>query len=130
MVKEVSEKQIKQFPGGSYILARLYAKLFSSKHLTKFTMKVGEKHSLVFSNIPAFVQPTHLYGMELNRMYLMLSSLGTLTSGISLISVMDQINCNVTSDEMQIKDLDLFVSIFNRKIQEHGIGQEEKEKKE
>ena len=56
--------------------------------------------------------------------------MGTMASGILLFSVMDRLSCTIATDELQIKDFELFVSIFNRKIKEHGIEFDEKRKKE
>lgn len=126
MAKDLSENQIKRSPGGSFFLAKMYVKLMSITSLAKFNLKFGTKHSFIFSNVPAFVMPTHLCGMELQRIYLLITGTGPLATGISLISVTDQIQCNICSDVSQIKDLDLFVSIFNRKITEHGIAYNDK----
>lgn len=42
---------------------------------------------------------------------------------------MDRVQFSVTTDEVQIKELDELMSIFNRKIQEKGIEHDEKKKK-
>ena len=81
----------------------------------------GTKHSFVLSNIPGFVKPLHLCGHQLQRMWLIPSGMGTMASGILLFSVMDRLSCTIASDELQIKDFDLFLTIFNRKIKEHGL---------
>lgn len=103
---------------------------YSFSLIAKVISGYGKKHSLIFSNVPAFVKPVHVCGYELSRIYLIPSGMGSMATGIMLISVMDQIQCNIASDIAQIEDLDLFVSIFNRKITELAIEYEDKQKKE
>lgn len=89
----------------------------------------GKKHSFVLSNVPGFMKPVHLCGHELQRLYMITSGPGTCATSIFLFSVMDRVQFSVTTDEVQIKELDELMSIFNRKIQEKGIEHDEKKKK-
>ena len=124
--QKMARNQLKKFPGAMFLLLKLYVKCFTLKRISKLTMDYGEKHSLVLSNIPGLVKPIHLCGNQISRLYIIPTSMGTLASGFVLFSVMDKLQCNISTDELQIEDFDLFLEIFNQKIKDLGIEHEGK----
>ena len=108
-----------------YILLSLYSKCFSIKRITGIMNDYGAKHNMVMSNIPGFLKPIHIDGNQISKFFCIATSMGTLNSSIVLFSIMDQLTCNISTDELQIENFDLFVDIFNRKIKELGIDHDE-----
>ena len=54
-------------------------------------------------------------------MYFLASGVGNMATTVFLSSLEDTINLNITSDKLQISDIDMFIDIFNKKIKELGL---------
>lgn len=81
----------------------------------------GSKHTLTFSNVPGFVKPISFGGNQLRRMFFMASAPGALATTIGIVSIMNRIQFNLTSDTAQVDDIDAFMDIFNKLVEKHGI---------
>ena len=51
----------------------------------------------------------------------MASASGALATTISIVSVMNRIQLNITSDTAQVDDIEHFINLFNQKIEQYGI---------
>ena len=54
-------------------------------------------------------------------MFFMGSASGALATTISIVSIMNRIQLNLTADTAQIDDIDTFMNIFNKQVEKFGV---------
>ena len=109
-------------PFGMYTIMQFYNMVCPSMFTNWVFRQSGNKHTLLFTNVAAYVKPVHYAGGGLSRRFFFLGSgSGNIATTLSLVSVLKRLQLCVTSDETQIEDVPQFVQLFNDEITALGL---------
>ena len=90
--------------------------------------KAGKKHTILFSNVPGFLEQVNYGGgSPAKRFFTLGSGPSNLATSINIVSIHKRAQVCVTSDESQIEDVPKFVGYFSEIIEELGIEYNEEE---
>lgn len=113
---EMSKMKKSLVPGGFYMLIRFYNTFLPQFFVDKVSKSGGSKYSMIFTNVPGFVKPVYFSGKPAKRLFYCGTASGNLSSGFSIVSVLDRAQLCVTSDESQIEDIPLLIKFINEEI--------------
>ena len=103
-------------PGGFYMLIWFYNMCLPQFFVSKIGKSSGSKYSLVFTNVPGFVKPVYYGGKVAKRLFYCATANGNLSTGFSIVSILDRAQLTITSDESQISDIPLLMKFINKEI--------------
>ena len=74
-------------PGAIYNLVQFYVMFLPSIIVGGIATEAGEKHTLLYTNVPGFVKPVYFGGQPVKKQYLVTGGLGNICTGIAIISI-------------------------------------------
>lgn len=119
--KQMNDLKRSSRPGAFYTLLEFYSCFMPQWFCNTVSQASGAKHSIMFSNVPGYMKPTYYLGSLAKRFYYSGVGTGNISSGIVIVSMLKRFQICITSDETQIKDVDLLMDLYNKQMQELGM---------
>ena len=95
-------------PPGFFLLLWYYSKFLPQAFVNYINHSGGKKHSLIISNVPGFVKPTHYGGGPIKKFWFLGTGTANLTTFLSVVSMHKRCQISIVSDISQIEDIDAF----------------------
>lgn len=117
----VVNKTLRNNAAATYIANKMYIIFYPHFFMSRVLKNVGEKATVVFSNVAGFVKPVNFHGCQVNEMFFLATAPGSLATGLSCMSTMNRLKVNICSDKYQLDDVDAFIGIFNDLIKIYNL---------